>query len=575
MNRSSNSPHQPPLADHMHSAASQNPNASYTTYPTYQQGAPPMFHVQQHPSMLTQLPPLSATVLAPSLASLPPISSAPNYQNVASHASSPYLQQHPVVSSSSNPAAAYSNSPFPAPSTAPPPTTNHDPSAYAVHSPNPATIASPSPNDPLPVSPSLSKNSALNGSLSNSVNPSNGTGKGTTSPPGVSNSSLVKRQARKRTKTGCLTCRKRRIKCDERKPICYNCIKSKRQCEGYTHFPRPTGALTAARRIPVSSLLSEPAPHGMAGQPTHPTFLYYIQSVAPSLCLWDSCYFPPLSPYSSFSSIYWSSTIPELALRNPNISVALYAFASAKRHLTDDAIAFSRQARVTLTNITTTESLLILVLLAVTQLYIPKCDIQLFNFAVDQVVKFDASLMTSPSDEIITYLLRRMFIRQVVLAGIVRPLHPEMSSLALLKAELPPATTPTAVLDESLFNLGLRSLCHEPGLEPEFSNWYNNCPVDKADLPRLALLMIHAVFVSPNSLAQWVEFILHHPDPTPAIHIARACLLAVRSVMNLSELQVKVDKCVKSCEEKQLQASISNFSQDAVHANSSSLSIGV
>lgn len=38
---------------------------------------------------------------------------------------------------------------------------------------------------------------------------------------------------RKRTKTGCLTCRKRRIKCGEERPTCANCIKSKRQCEGY------------------------------------------------------------------------------------------------------------------------------------------------------------------------------------------------------------------------------------------------------------------------------------------------------------------------------------------------------
>jgi Zn(2)-Cys(6) binuclear cluster domain-containing protein len=38
----------------------------------------------------------------------------------------------------------------------------------------------------------------------------------------------------RRTKTGCLTCRKRRIKCGEEKPICANCIKSKRNCEGYS-----------------------------------------------------------------------------------------------------------------------------------------------------------------------------------------------------------------------------------------------------------------------------------------------------------------------------------------------------
>lgn len=37
---------------------------------------------------------------------------------------------------------------------------------------------------------------------------------------------------KKRTKTGCQTCRTRRIKCDEGKPECNNCIKSKRNCGG-------------------------------------------------------------------------------------------------------------------------------------------------------------------------------------------------------------------------------------------------------------------------------------------------------------------------------------------------------
>ncbi|KAG5359572.1 putative transcriptional regulatory protein [Yarrowia sp. C11] len=44
---------------------------------------------------------------------------------------------------------------------------------------------------------------------------------------------MHKRQVRKRTKTGCMTCRKRRIKCDEAKPSCFNCAKSKRDCMGY------------------------------------------------------------------------------------------------------------------------------------------------------------------------------------------------------------------------------------------------------------------------------------------------------------------------------------------------------
>jgi Fungal specific transcription factor domain len=54
------------------------------------------------------------------------------------------------------------------------------------------------------------------------------------------------RQVKRRTKTGCMTCRKRRIKvlpsayfvyahpqCDEGKPTCQNCHKSRRDCEGY------------------------------------------------------------------------------------------------------------------------------------------------------------------------------------------------------------------------------------------------------------------------------------------------------------------------------------------------------
>ncbi|ROT38628.1 hypothetical protein SODALDRAFT_276984 [Sodiomyces alkalinus F11] len=63
--------------------------------------------------------------------------------------------------------------------------------------------------------------------------------------------------ARKRTKTGCLTCRKRRIKCDESKPICNNCTKSKRHCEGYNQrviFKDPIGAFHAGNNGPVPYL---------------------------------------------------------------------------------------------------------------------------------------------------------------------------------------------------------------------------------------------------------------------------------------------------------------------------------
>ena len=53
------------------------------------------------------------------------------------------------------------------------------------------------------------------------------------------------RKTQKRTKTGCVTCRRLRIKCGEERPTCQNCIKSKRNCEGYAQrvvFKQPLGA---------------------------------------------------------------------------------------------------------------------------------------------------------------------------------------------------------------------------------------------------------------------------------------------------------------------------------------------
>ena len=65
---------------------------------------------------------------------------------------------------------------------------------------------------------------------------------GDLSPTGTGPASNTK--TRKRTKTGCLTCRRRRIKCGEERPVCANCTKSKRQCEGYNQrviFKPPMG----------------------------------------------------------------------------------------------------------------------------------------------------------------------------------------------------------------------------------------------------------------------------------------------------------------------------------------------
>ncbi|KAF8459024.1 hypothetical protein BGX38DRAFT_312574 [Terfezia claveryi] len=62
-----------------------------------------------------------------------------------------------------------------------------------------------------------------------------------------------KKEIKRRTKTGCLTCRKRRIKCDEAHPTCKNCAKSKRECMGYDPIFKTQPGPAAIQPAPSSA----------------------------------------------------------------------------------------------------------------------------------------------------------------------------------------------------------------------------------------------------------------------------------------------------------------------------------
>lgn len=71
---------------------------------------------------------------------------------------------------------------------------------------------------------------------------------------------------KRRTRTGCLTCRKRRIKCDERKPHCFNCERSKKLCLGYecgtnsNNSSRETSREGSRQNSTEKNEVSEPIP---------------------------------------------------------------------------------------------------------------------------------------------------------------------------------------------------------------------------------------------------------------------------------------------------------------------------
>lgn len=77
-----------------------------------------------------------------------------------------------------------------------------------------------------------------------------------------------------RTKTGCHTCRGRKKKCDERKPICGNCERGKFNCQGYGPKP-PNGTKVVAARHPNVQPKSFDASGGYYRSPTDEAGLSY------------------------------------------------------------------------------------------------------------------------------------------------------------------------------------------------------------------------------------------------------------------------------------------------------------
>ncbi|KAJ5183594.1 transcriptional regulator family: Fungal Specific TF [Penicillium capsulatum] len=84
-----------------------------------------------------------------------------------------------------------------------------------------------------------------------------------------------KKEVKRRTKTGCLTCRKRRIKCDEGHPVCRNCVKSKRECLGYDPVFRPSAstpsAIQPAPNPPPSLVVNPQGPPPSSATPAYPS----------------------------------------------------------------------------------------------------------------------------------------------------------------------------------------------------------------------------------------------------------------------------------------------------------------
>ncbi|KAK5943451.1 hypothetical protein PMZ80_004458 [Knufia obscura] len=139
------------------------------------------------------------------------------------------------------------------------------------------------------------------------------------SPPSPNNvGALVKPNGRlgsKKSKTGCLTCKARKVKCDEAKPVCRRCVAADRVCQGYDDVFVSTQISSAEyARNRINGLLGLQTPP-RTPSPVHGdarALQYYRVKVANILG-------------GAVDTEFWTTSVLQLSEAEPAIQQALFA----------------------------------------------------------------------------------------------------------------------------------------------------------------------------------------------------------------------------------------------------------
>ncbi|CAJ2508183.1 Uu.00g093690.m01.CDS01 [Anthostomella pinea] len=114
------------------------------------------------------------------------------------------------------------------------------------------------------------------------------------------------RTSKPKVKTGCNNCKQRRIKCDEQRPDCTQCVRSKKRCTGYP--PPPRAKIFEEIRIapkPGASIAPVP-PRKTTVAPARPRVAPQIAAAKPS----QKRLTPPQTPTECALTLHRPSTLP-------------------------------------------------------------------------------------------------------------------------------------------------------------------------------------------------------------------------------------------------------------------------
>ncbi|KAG5747535.1 hypothetical protein H9Q70_009786 [Fusarium xylarioides] len=164
------------------------------------------------------------------------------------------------------------------------------------------------------------------------------------------------RRSSSRARTGCATCKKRHVKCDETKPACLNCLKWRGSCDGYgdaaatpaecTTEPRPRSTASrskatansatksrATSKIKVttgSTAVVKARPPTIPEEPAINTICFTSSEQRSYFDEWSALSVGFLSGGLGDSRL-WTTTMPQLTLQEPSLRYAAMAVGALRK----------------------------------------------------------------------------------------------------------------------------------------------------------------------------------------------------------------------------------------------------
>ncbi|KAG7111768.1 Aspercryptin biosynthesis cluster-specific transcription regulator like protein [Verticillium longisporum] len=125
----------------------------------------------------------------------------------------------------------------------------------------------------------------------------------------ASSASVAKRNGGKgsrKVRTGCITCKIRRVKCDEVKPACERCTKTGRKCDGY---------VTTTPSVIRPQSQSSPPPSGTSIARTMSPFAAWDANDQRAFHYYRNC--SATSLFTQATSTFWARIVPALCFEEP------------------------------------------------------------------------------------------------------------------------------------------------------------------------------------------------------------------------------------------------------------------